>query len=146
MLNVTVDVKDSPKFYVGFRDIYGETLRIPTSDVIEIKYSVAKLVNGQAYPLEEYADVEVPSTCWHEEPASYPTTIQGVGASSKDSGYNLEVFPYRNVDGEWESPFSEQNTAYQVTFTVAYFMEDSALEGSALFRRNLSVKVTTSAG
>lgn len=145
MLNVTVDVKDSPKFYVQIRDIYGGALRIPISDVIEMKYSVAKLVNGQAYPLEKYADVEIPSTCWHEEPASYPTTIQGVGASSKDIGYTLEVFPYKNVGGEWESPFSEQNTTYKVTFTVAYFMEDSALEGSALFRRNFSVKVTTNA-
>lgn len=141
MTSITIDRNDSPKFYFSFQDIYGQALTIDAEDLVELKYSVYRQISGKLYPVEGYVDVAIPSENWKSEPAEYPSNI--VGVSRNGTGYNLELFPYTNVEGEWESPFSLANATYYLTATIAYYMNDSALTGEALYRRSISVKVAT---
>ena len=91
--------------------------------------------------MENYESVDVPIANWKSVPAEYPSNI--VGVSRSGAGYNLELFPYSNENGEWKSPFSEPNTVYYLAATIAYYMSDSALTDEALFRRSISVRITT---
>lgn len=141
MLSLTIERNDAPKFYFSFQDIYGEALSIAAEDLVELRYTVARMVAGNLYDIEDYVDVDIPRENWRSEPAEYPSNIVGVG--TRGQGYNLELFPYTNVGGEWKSPFAITNTVYYLTATIAYYMSDSALTDAALYRRSISVKVTT---
>lgn len=141
MLSISIDKNDSPKFYFSFQDIYGEALSIEPEDLVELKYSVSRLSAGRVFPVEGYTNVDIPIDNWKSVPAEYPSNIAGL--TSRSGGYNLELFPYTEVNGEWESPFSLANTTYYLTATIAYYMTDDALEESALYRRSYSVKVVT---
>lgn len=141
MLSLSIDRNDSPKFYFSFQDIYGNALEIEPEDLVELTYTVSRMVRGALYPLEDYTDVPIPTDNWRNSPAEFPAKI--VGVSSSTDGYNLELFPYTNVDGNWKSPFSITNTTYYLTATIAYYMSDVALQDAALYRRSISVKVTT---
>ena len=141
MLSLSIDRNDSPKFYFSFQDIYGNALAIEREDLVELKYSVSKMVAGRLYPVENYENLDIPIANWKSEPEPYPRNI--VGTSASGAGYNLELFPYSNENGEWKSPFSEPNTVYYLAATIAYYMSDPALTDAALFRRSISVKITT---
>lgn len=141
MLSMAIDRNDSPKFYFSFQDIYGNALEIEPEDLVELTYSVSRMVSGTLYPIDGYTDVAIPIENWRNTPAEYPSKI--VGVSSSAAGYNLELFPYTNVDGQWKSPFAIKNTTYYLTATIAYYMSDVALQDAALYRRSISVKVTT---
>lgn len=143
MLSITIDLNDSPKFYAAFRDVNGNMLSIARDNIVELKYSVTKLVAGGRYPVENYTDVNIPITNWHETPGEYPSTIREIDSAQIPNGYNLEVFPYRNENGGWDSPFSEPYATYYLTVVVAYNMTDPALVGSALHRRYFTARIIT---
>ena len=141
MFSISINTNDSPKLYFAFFDIYGNVLNVAATDLIELKYSVSRVVSGKQYALDDFTDVEIPLDNWHSESAPFPSNIKGVSASS--GGYNLELFPYYNKDGVWTSPFTLTNSTYYLTVYIAYYMSDAALEESAVYKRSVTVAITT---
>ena len=141
MLSISINTNDSPKLYFAFFDIYGHALNVAATDLIELKYSVTRVVAGRQYAVDDFTDVVIPLDNWHAEPASYPSNIKGVSSSS--GGYNLELFPYYNKDGVWASPFTQTNSTYYLTVYLSYYMSDVALDESAVYRRSVTVAIST---
>lgn len=141
MTTITIKTNDSPKFYFSFKDIYGEPLEINATDFTVLKYSVSRKIANSLYPVEGYADVAIPASNWKNPPEEYPASVVGVGESS--TVYNLELFPYTKVDGKWTSPFSLRNETYCLTVSLAYYMSDDALDGTAIYERSESVTIKT---
>ena len=61
MLSLSIDRNDSPKFYFSFQDIYGNALEIEPEDLVELTYTVSRMVSGTLYPIDGYTDVAIPT-------------------------------------------------------------------------------------
>lgn len=141
-MKVFVKPNDSPKFYALVRDIYGDPILAEPSDLTTFSYTVCKVVSGARVPVEGFVDVPIPDTNWKNPLEDYPDNIQGLSTADKAAKYNVEVFPYKAVDGSWVSPFTDPNSLYELTVNIVYNMNDPALEGFALIDKSFVIQVS----
>ena len=144
---IIINKGDSPKFYMYVRDIYGNDLGITRSDFTELKYTVYKYSGTTRQAVEGFTNITIPAENYYVQPQEYPSTIKGLSKDEIESGYNFTFFPYKVVQDNgvdvWASPFSDYNAVYDVVISMAYQMNDEALDGPALLKRTFSVSVQT---
>lgn len=145
-LRISVKAGDSPKIYTLLRNIYGEPLDVAVDDLSEFTYSVYRVLQGARYPVENFVDVPIPVSCFHQEPVPYPENIVGLSTAEKNANYNVEVFPYLRTTVEgvsyWVSPFTIPGGLYELKINIRYTMDDPALEGVALIDKSFVVQVS----
>lgn len=145
-MTISVNVNDSPKLYFRFKDIYGGDFTPEYYELDRLTYTVYRIENGRAIPVEDFVDVVIPEVCWKSPPAPYPEGIQGLDAEAIAEGYTLELLPYRDEGNErFVSPFRRDRTTYFVVVSIEYYMDDAALPESATLRRDCVVQVVTGA-